>query len=90
MSTHPTQFDDLASTGEIRAILGALDENDILEIAALRPTVRDLEEAATWLSGDRDIFGAGKPLSGIAADIVAVLTPDDEDQGTRNEIASPF
>ncbi len=90
MSNDPTQFDDLASTGEIRAILGALDENDILEIAALRPTVRDLEEAATWLSGDRDIFGAGEPLRGTAADIVAVLTPDDEDQGTRNEIASPF
>lgn len=79
-----TQFnDDLASTGEIRAILGALDESDVLEIAALRPTVRDLEEAATWLSGDRDIFGAGEPLTGAAADIVAVLTPDDEDQGPR-------
>ena len=83
MSSNPTQFDDLASTGEIRAILGALDESDVLEIAALRPTVRDLEEAATWLSGDRDIFGAGEPLRGLAAEIVAVLTPDDEDQGPR-------
>jgi hypothetical protein len=83
MSDYPTQFGDLASTGEIRAILGALDESDVLEIAALRPTVRDLEEAATWLSGDRDIFGAGEPLRGLAAEIVAVLTPDDEDQGPR-------
>jgi hypothetical protein len=85
MSNNPTQFDDLASTGEIRAILGALDESDVLEIAALRPTVRDLEEAATWLSGDRDIFGAGAPLRGLAAEIVAVLTPDDEDQGPRTQ-----
>ena len=85
MSSNPTQFDDLASTGEIRAILGALDESDVLEIAALRPTVRDLEEAATWLSGDRDIFGAGAPLRGLAAEIVAVLTPDDEDQGPRTQ-----
>jgi hypothetical protein len=85
MSNKPTQFDDLASTGEIRAILGALDESDVLEIAALRPTVRDLEEAATWLSGDRDIFGAGEPLRELAAEIVAVLTPDDEDQGPRTQ-----
>jgi hypothetical protein len=83
MSNDPTEINDLASTGEIRAILGALDESDVLEIAALRPTVRDLEEAATWLSGDRDIFGAGEPLRGIAAAIIAVLTPDDEDQAPR-------
>jgi hypothetical protein len=83
MSNQPTQVSDLASTGEIRTILGALDESNVLEIAALRPTVRDLEEAATWLSGDRDIFGAGEPLRETAADIVAVLTPDDEDQEPR-------
>lgn len=81
MSNNPTQFNDRASTGEIRAILGALDESDVLEIAALRPTVHDVEEAATWLSGDRDVFGAGETLRGIAAEIVAVLTPDEEDQG---------
>lgn len=80
MSNSPTQFNDLASSAEIRAILGALDASDVLEIAALHPTVRELEEAAAWLSGDRDIFGAGEPLRGIAAEIVAVLTPDDEDQ----------
>jgi len=85
MSNDTTQFNEPASTGEIRAILGALDESDVLEIATLRPTVRDVEEAATWLSGDRDIFGAGEPLRGIAAEIVAVLTPDEEDQGPRTQ-----
>jgi hypothetical protein len=84
MSSDPNiQFNDLASTRDIKAILGALDENDLLEIAALRPTVRDVEEAATWLSGDRDIFGAGEPLRGVAAEIVAILTPDDDNQGLR-------
>lgn len=83
MSETSTQFSDLASTGEIRAILGALDESDVLEIAALRPTIRDVEEAATWLSGDRDIFGAGEPLRGIVAEIVAVLTPNEEDREPR-------
>ena len=62
---------DSASTEDIRAVLGALNESDLLEIVALQPTLRDLEEAATWLSGDRDIFGAGAPLSGVVAEIVA-------------------
>lgn len=69
-----------ASTGDIRAILGALNENDLLEIVALRPSIRDVEEAAIWLSGDRDIFGKGEPLKGIAAEIVTVLAPDEDDE----------
>jgi len=73
----------LASTKDIRTILGALDENDLLQIAALQPTILDVEEAATWLSGDRDIFGAGDPLNGIAAEIVTVLTPDEDDEAQR-------
>jgi hypothetical protein len=68
---------DIASTTDIKAILGALNESDLLEIAALQPTIRDVEEAATWLSGDRDIFGAGEPLRGILAEIVEVLTSDE-------------
>jgi len=59
-----TDTSDLASTSDITAILGPLNESDVLEIAALRPTIVDLEEAATWLSGDRDIFGVGEPLRG--------------------------
>lgn len=84
MSNDPkTQLHEPASTGDIKAVLGALDENDLLDIAALRPSLRDLDEAATWLSGDRDIFGAGEPLRGIAAEIVAILKPDNDDQALR-------
>ncbi|MBU6461363.1 MAG: hypothetical protein KGL35_29800 [Bradyrhizobium sp.] len=72
-----------ASAEDIRAILGALNESDLLEILHLQPTIRDLEEAATWLSGDRDIFSAGDPLSGVVAEIVDVLTLDDEDEAQR-------
>ena len=72
-----------ASTADIKAILGALSESDLLEIAALQPTTRDLEEAATWLSGDRDIFGAGEPLKDVVAEIVAVLERDQEDEAEQ-------
>jgi hypothetical protein len=81
MPKNSTTF--VASTADIRAILGALNERDLLEIAALQPTLRDVEEAATWLSGDRDVFGEGVPLKGVAADIVALLAPDD-DEDSRN------
>jgi hypothetical protein len=74
---------DLATTRDIRAVLGALNESDLLEIVALRPTIRDIEETATWLSGDRDIYGAGEPLKGVVAEIVAVLTPAEEDEAPR-------
>jgi len=78
MSKDPTPHaPGVASTTDIRGILGPLNESDLLEIAALQPTIRDVEEAATWLSGDRDIFGAGEPLRGILAEIVEVLTSDE-------------
>jgi len=85
MSNEPTaQKAEYASSGEIKAILGPLDEAMLLEVVALRPTIRDLEEAATWLSGDRDIFGAGEPLKDVAAEIVAVLTAGEEDDESRS------
>ena len=84
MSSDSTRSDAvLASTADIRAILGALNESDLLEIAALQPSIRDLEEAATWLSGDRDIFGAGEPLKDAVAEIIAVLVRDAEDEAER-------
>lgn len=72
------------SSDEIKAVLGAVGEAALLEILALRPTIRDLEEAVTWLSGDRDIFGAGEPLKGVAAEIVAILTANEEDEESRS------
>jgi len=74
----------VASPADIRSILGTLDESALLEILALRPTIRDVEEAAMWLSGDRDIFGAGEPLRDVVAEIVAVLTPNEEDEAPRS------
>jgi hypothetical protein len=33
-----------------------------------------------WLAGDRDVFGPGLPLQGIASQIVAILTADEEEE----------
>jgi hypothetical protein len=65
---------------EVRSILGDLDPSKMLPIMALRPTVADVEEATMWLAGDRDIFGAGPPLKGIASEIVTILTAEEEEE----------
>ncbi len=70
----------LATADDIRRILGTLDEEKLLDIVALRPTIVDVEEASVWLAGDSDIFGAGQPLKPVAGEIVAVLTADEDEE----------
>ncbi len=72
--------DTLAAPEDIRRILGDLDDAKLLDIMALRPTIVDVEEAALWLAGDSDIFGAGRPLKPVAGEIVAILTVDEEEE----------
>jgi hypothetical protein len=69
-----------ASRDEIVAILGPLDDDKLIALVNLRPTVAEVEEASMWLDGDRDVFGAEPPLKGKASDIVTLLTADEEDE----------
>jgi len=70
----------LASGDEVKRILGDLEDAKLLGIMALRPSIRDVEEASLWLAGDADIFGAGQPLKLVAGDIVAIVTADEEEE----------
>ncbi len=65
---------------DVKRILGYLDNEKLVEIVALRPTLRDVEEASLWLAGDADVFGKGAPLKATAARIVEILTADEEDE----------
>jgi hypothetical protein len=70
-----------ASHDDIRAVLGNIDSAKMLAIFKLRPTVAELEAALLWLEGDADVYDAGEPLKGAAADIVSILTEgEDEDE----------
>ena len=69
-----------ATRNDITSILGPLDDEKLLAILELRPTVAELEAASVWMSGDRDIFGASEPLKGAASKIVTLLTADEEDR----------
>ena len=73
----------IATSDDVARILGNLDETKMLPILALRPTIADVEEAAVWLGGDRDVFGPGEPLKGIASRIVTILTADEEEEPPR-------
>lgn len=70
----------IASRDEIKAILGNIDIDKMLAILALRPTVKDVETASLWLEGDADVYGAGEPLKGVAADIVAIVTEGENEE----------
>jgi hypothetical protein len=72
-----------ATTDDVARILGNLDPTKMLPIMALRPTILDIEEASMWLAGDRDVFGPGMPLQGVASQIVAILTADEEEEEPR-------
>lgn len=73
----------LAAPDDIKRVLGNFDDAKVLDILALRPTLLDVEEAAIWLSGDSDVFGAGQPLKRTAGDIVTILTADEEEERAR-------
>lgn len=72
-----------ATRQDIEGILGKIDPEKLLEIIELRPTIVDLEAASMWLSGDRDVFGAGDPLKGVGSKIVTILTADEDEEPLR-------
>lgn len=69
-----------ATHDDITGILGTIDDEKLLAIMELRPTIADVEAASVWLSGDPDIFGTGPPLQGAASGIINILTADEDEE----------
>jgi hypothetical protein len=69
----------LATIKDVIDVLGEIDDATLSAIIDLRPTIADVEEASMWMSGDRDVFGAGAPLKDVAGEIVSLLGGDDEE-----------
>jgi hypothetical protein len=74
----------LATSTDVLEILGQLDDAKMVAILELRPTIKDVEEASVSLCGDADVFGPGSPVKGTAAQIVALLTADEEEDAWRS------
>lgn len=73
----------LALADDVKRVLGSLDNDKLVDIIALRPTINDVEEASLWLAGDADVYGAGEPLKSVAGRIVEILTADEEEAEPR-------
>ncbi|MGB9117953.1 hypothetical protein [Bradyrhizobium sp.] len=70
----------LATRGDIKGLLGDIDSAEMLAIMSLRPTIADIEQASVWLEGDPDVFGAGEAVQGVASEIIAILTENEEEE----------
>jgi len=83
MQTSDSRAAALATRNDVKGILGDIDAAEMLAIMALKPTIADIEEASVWLDGDPDVFGAGKTVQGVASEIVAILTENEEEEPPR-------
>ena len=83
MQTSDSRAAALATRNDVKGILGDSDAAEMLAIMALKPTIADIEEASVWLDGDPDVFGAGKTVQGVASEIVAILTENEEEEPPR-------
>ena len=83
MQTSNSRAAALATRNDVKGILGDIDAAEMLAIMALKPTIADIEEASVWLDGDPDVFGAGKTVQGVASEIVAILTENEEEEPPR-------
>lgn len=73
----------LATHDDIKDTLGEIDNEQMLEIMSLRPTIADVERAAVWLQGDPDMVGAGEALTGVASEIIDILLEDQDEDAPR-------
>ena len=71
----------LAGRDDLKRVLGDIDDAKTIDVLVLKPTLRELEEAAMWLAGDGDVLGkSGHPLGGVAAAIVEIVSAGEEDE----------
>jgi hypothetical protein len=79
-----TVHSGMASGDDLKRILGDIEDSKVIEILALKPTLAEVEEAAAWASGDGDILGkSGHPLTSVVAQIVEIVTADEEEPEPR-------
>ncbi len=72
--------DRTATADDIRRVFADADTVVVNEIIELQPTVADLEKAAQWIAGDRDLDQPeGQVLKGTAGEIVTLLAEEDEE-----------
>jgi hypothetical protein len=68
-----------ASSGDVRRVLGDLDDAKVTAILTLKPSLADLEDAAICMAGDQDILaGSGHQVAATASRIIELLAEEEE------------
>lgn len=68
----------LLTQQDINSILGNLDDASTAAILEIGPSVKELEEAMAWASGESDVMGElERPLEGAVARVYDILTQDE-------------
>ncbi len=76
--TEPDRNDEHATASDVEEILGPMPDARIAAILATGATVRQLEEAAAWATGESDVMGElRRPVSGPVAAVYDILTADE-------------
>jgi hypothetical protein len=74
-------YEEKATATDVHQILGDMDDNTIVAIMALHPSIAQLEEARLWLNGAGDVLGKERhPLDGVVAQIFDMLAVQEEEQ----------
>lgn len=70
----------IAERADVVQLFGELDDEDILQLLAMQPTIMELQEAAAWLEGEGDILArAGHPMTPRIAGILEIVDRRDEE-----------
>lgn len=84
-SSHSDSGAVFATRNDLLELVGDVDEQKMLDILALHPTIAEIEEAAMWVAGDGDILAkAGRPMSGTAAEILEILGAEEDEEPPRS------
>jgi hypothetical protein len=84
MNSRPSSGTNVLSKDELRAIVGSLDDEKVIEILNLRPTSAELEQAILWAAGDGDLLArSGHPITAKVAELVEILTADEDEPPVR-------
>ena len=73
-----------ASRDDVVRLFGHLEDEAIVEVLALAPTISELEEAQAWLVGQGDVLArGGHPQTPRIAAILDIVADEDEDDAPR-------
>jgi hypothetical protein len=77
---HKSTAQMLATREDVLRLFGDLEDEAVLEILDMEPTIAELEELACWLEGSGDqVIRTGRPKSGRAAAILDIVDPPEEE-----------